>query len=74
VSAPDISPARLVEVEIREGPVDIEALRIAREKLVELDYALRMRGAHDAAGKLRAIKQYLVEAVGEKAWNEAALL
>jgi hypothetical protein len=71
---PDISPKKLVEVEVREGPINIEELRIAREKLVELDHSLRSRGAHDAVRQLRAIKEYLVGAVGEEAWNEAALL
>jgi hypothetical protein len=70
---PDISPERLVPVELRSGPIDIEALRIAREKIIELDHSLRMRGAHDAVRQLRAIKGYLEEAVGEEAWKESAL-
>jgi hypothetical protein len=74
VGQPDISPRPTVEVEVRTGPVDVEALRIVRQKLLELDHHLRTRSAYQGLAMLRSIKGYLVETVGEEVWNEAALL
>lgn len=61
-----------VPVDVLTGPVDIESLRIARQKMLELEKVLRDQW--DAVHLLLQIRRYVSDAVGEATWREAQLL